>query len=88
MRFLGGRRNVLYNTWLAGSIADAFRSEIAFSKNRQFFGVFGYFWHSHNRGISRIPKLGQYFDSHSTTKNESGGRTSYDNTTVLGSKPA
>ena len=39
-RFLGGRRNVLYNTWLAGSIADAFRSEIAFSKNRQFFDVF------------------------------------------------
>ena len=46
-RFLGGRRNVLYNTWLAGSIADAFRSVIAFSKNRQFFGVFGaFFWHS------------------------------------------
>ena len=42
-RFLGGRRNVLYNTWLAGSIADAFRSVLAFSKNRQFFGVFGAF---------------------------------------------
>ena len=40
-RFLGGRRNVLYNTWLAGSIADGFRSEIPISKNRQFFGVFG-----------------------------------------------
>ena len=40
---LGGPQNVLYNTWLAGSIADAFRSVIAFFKNRQFFGVFGAF---------------------------------------------
>ena len=42
-RFLGGRRNVLYNTWLAGSIADAFESKIAFFKNRQFLGVLGAF---------------------------------------------
>ena len=42
-RFLGARRNVLYNTWLDGSIADAFRSVIAFFKNRQFFDVFGAF---------------------------------------------
>ena len=38
-RFLGGRRNVLYNTRLAGSIADAFRSKIAFFKNWTFLGV-------------------------------------------------
>ena len=38
-RFLGGCRNELYNTGLAGSIADAFGSKIAFSKNRQFFSV-------------------------------------------------
>ena len=42
-RFLGGLRNALYITWLAGSIADAFGSKIAFSKNRQFFGVLGAF---------------------------------------------
>ena len=42
-RFLSGRRNALYNTWLAGSIADTFGSKIAFFKNRQFFGVFGAF---------------------------------------------
>ena len=42
-RFLGGRRNALYNTWLAGSIAEAFESKIAFSKNRQFFGFLGAF---------------------------------------------
>ena len=38
-RFLGGRRNVLYNTWLAGSIADAFGSNMQFFKNWRFFGV-------------------------------------------------
>ena len=42
-RFLGGRQNALYNTWLAGSIADGFRSKIAFLKNRRFFGVLGAF---------------------------------------------
>ena len=42
-RFLGDRRNALYNTSLAGSIADAFGSKIAFSKNPQFFGVLGAF---------------------------------------------
>ena len=38
-RFFGGRRNALYSTWLAGSIADPFGSIIAYFKNRQFFGV-------------------------------------------------
>ena len=39
--FLGGRRNALYNTWLAGSIADAFGSNITFFKNRLFLGGSG-----------------------------------------------
>ena len=42
-RFLGGRRNARYNTWLAGSIADAFSSIIAFCKNWNFSGVLGAF---------------------------------------------
>ena len=66
-RFLGGRRNVLHNTWLAGSIADAFGSKIAFSKNRQFFGVLGAFltW----------PKSGYFTDS----KAQSVFRISFEN---------
>ena len=54
-RFLGGRRNALYNTWLAGSIADAFRSKIAFFKHRSFFGVLGSF--------STQPKSGYFTES-------------------------
>ena len=41
--FLGDRRNALYNAWLAGLIADAFGSKIAFSKNPPFLGVLGAF---------------------------------------------
>ena len=54
-RFLGGRRNALYNTWLAGSIADAFRSNIEFFKKSKFFGVLGAF--------STGPKSGYFTDS-------------------------
>ena len=70
-RFLGGRRNAWYNTWLAGSIADAFSSKIAFFKNWIFWGFWGHFWHDQNWGISRISNLSQYFDSHSRTKKAS-----------------
>jgi len=42
-----------------------------FPKIGNFLVFLGHFWRSHNRGISRIPKLGQYFDSHSRTKKAS-----------------
>ena len=64
-------RNALYNTWLAGSIADASRRKIAFFKNWIFFGVLGAFLKWSKSGISRISKLNQYFDSHSRTKKAS-----------------
>ena len=40
-----------------------------FSKINIFF--LRHFWHSQNRGISRITKLSQYFESHLWTKNSS-----------------
>ena len=42
-----------------------------FSKIGYFLGFWGHFWHGQNRGISRISKLNQYFDSHSRTKKAS-----------------
>ena len=42
-----------------------------FSKIAIFWGFWWHFWDSQNRGISRISKLTQYFESHSRTKNAS-----------------
>ena len=42
-----------------------------FPKIDNFSVFWGHFWHSQNRGISRITKLSQYFESHLWTKNAS-----------------
>ena len=42
-----------------------------FPKIHNFLVFWGHFLHGQNRGILRIPKLSQYFDSHSRTKKAS-----------------
>ena len=42
-----------------------------FPKIDNFLVFWRHFWHSQNRGISRIPKPSQYLESHLRTKNAS-----------------